>query len=187
MSRCRKLDAGFVLFKSDCRGSWRVWEVAGRSRCSLLLISLLLLKAESGRRRLAPAPGSSRTQPLAIGCPRMSVSRSPHPAALPSAAGTSWTKVCATLLGRSKLGSSARRSPRSWRETANMKLCRTFLGSYHWLVLTLQGANLKDERLCLGTCVSFGLRLVYTRIFPFLTHNAPNTSYAEVIRLCSVK
>ncbi len=72
----------FVEFQSDGWGSL-VWEVAGRSRCSLLLFTLLLLKAEPGRLGLGPAPGSRRTKLFPIGSLGVSFSCSSRPSALP--------------------------------------------------------------------------------------------------------
>lgn len=76
----------FVCFPSD---GWEslVWEVAGRSRCSLLLLRPLLLKAETGTLGLGPATGSRRIPALPIGPLGVSVSCLACPPALPSTTG----------------------------------------------------------------------------------------------------
>lgn len=149
-------DECFYSFSQMAWGSL-VWEDAGRSRCSLLPFTLLLLGGWDSDAGIGSAHGRRRTQLAPWG-----VSQLARPASgLPSLPLSSWPKVWESLSGRSKLGPAAAAGAlgglRDWQErdekrTANMKLCRTFLGKYYSLVLE-SVASLR-EKLCVLASVS---------------------------------
>lgn len=106
---------------------------------------------------IGSARGCRRTQLAPWGVSQLARSAS----GLPSLPLPSWPKVWESLSGRSKLGPAAAVGAlgglRDWEErdekrTANMKLCRTFLGKYHSLLLEPVASF--REKLCVLASVS---------------------------------
>lgn len=146
----------FILFKAEC---WRISVSVRSCRAQQMLFVVVVAIVVESRHWQAQIGSSSRQQEPVT--PHYWLSRNVSqllvpPSSPPLPGRASWTKVWATLWCTSKLTGCAWRSLRSWRgterRTANMKLCRTFLGSYHSLVLTSQAPWKKN--FCVSACAS---------------------------------